>query len=86
MESKEVKVADFLEKDRDEVRFEDGEFIFPDKVVEDVDDYDPYSEKTSSYFDRNMAHLYASAITGSFKVAEGTLKTVYRGLSLLAKK
>ena len=86
MSSSEVKIADFLEKDRDEVRFEQGEFVFPDETSGQISEYDSYSEEKSSYIDRNMAHIYASAVAGGFKVAEETLKTVYRGLSFLAKK
>lgn len=86
MNSSEVKIADFLEKERDEVRFEKGEFVFPDETSGQIVEYDSYSEETSSYIDRNMAHIYASAVAGSFKVAEGALKTVYKGLSFLAKK
>lgn len=83
----EISVADFLEENRDEVRFEDGEFIYPEKEIEEPETvYESYTDKTSSGLEKCMAKAYASTVTGGFGVAQAGLKTVYRGLRFLATR
>lgn len=83
----EISVAEFLEEDRDEVRFEDGEFIYPEKEIkEEPAVYETTYESTTSDFEKGLAKAYASTVTGAFGVAQGGLKAVYRGLTFLATR
>ena len=81
-----ISVADFLEEDRDEVRFEDGEFIYPSKEIEEPETYKTYQKDEVSGLEKRIASAYASTVTGAFAVTQEGLKTVYKGLRFLATR